>query len=355
VILNKIALISDIHFGVRNDTFLFLQNQIDFFTQNFIPKLIENKINTIIILGDVFDRRKFINFHTLYQVKRQIFDLLSDYEIHILTGNHDCYYKNSNEINSIDLLLSEYDNITVYSEPDLIKISGVDITIVPWINSENEEDCFNLIQNSKSRILVGHFEINGFKMYQNTIECNEGLDSSIFENFDLVLSGHFHQKSTNKKHDIVYIGAPSQYTWSDAECERGFYILDLNTLNLEFIKNDFSLFHKIEYSENIDISTFNFDVYSDKIIQIIVSEKNDNLHFDLFIQKLNDVNPFSIDVIDNSEFEFFDTGIDEDAIKSEDTISIANTYIDNFKTNLDKEKLKKKFVEVHKEAVSIKL
>jgi len=138
----KVVLINDIHIGVRNDSKYYMDSQLSFFKEQFIPYFENSGITDCFILGDLFDRRKFINFNTLYKFKRELFDVLESkgVAVHILVGNHDTTYKNTNEVNSPELLLSEYENITIYTNPQTVSLLGIPVAVVPWINSENYQE-----------------------------------------------------------------------------------------------------------------------------------------------------------------------------------------------------------------------
>ena len=99
----KIALLNDTHFGCRNDSPAFMKYQNRFYEELFFPYLIENNIKTLIHLGDVVDRRKFINHNTAHNFKHKFWNKLDELNIdtHVLLGNHDTYYKNTNEVNAI--------------------------------------------------------------------------------------------------------------------------------------------------------------------------------------------------------------------------------------------------------------
>ena len=102
----KIALLNDTHFGVRNDSPAFIKYQNRFYDELFFPYIIENKIDTLIHLGDVVDRRKFINHNTAHNFKKVFWDKLDELNIktYVIIGNHDTYYKNTNEVNALQNL-----------------------------------------------------------------------------------------------------------------------------------------------------------------------------------------------------------------------------------------------------------
>ena len=113
----KVALITDTHFGARSDSIPFDNFFNKFYTEVFFPHLERDQIKTIIHLGDVFDRRKYINFNTLKKCKEYFFDRTADLgiDVHMIAGNHDTFFKNTNEVNALDLLLREYPNVITYS------------------------------------------------------------------------------------------------------------------------------------------------------------------------------------------------------------------------------------------------
>ena len=112
----KIAIITDMHLGVRGDSKVFLDHQEKFFREVFFKHIDDNNIKTILDLGDTFDRRKLFNYVSLKRAKEFFFDQIESrgIEYHAVVGNHSVYYTNTNEINSMDLLLKEYNNFHIY-------------------------------------------------------------------------------------------------------------------------------------------------------------------------------------------------------------------------------------------------
>jgi DNA repair exonuclease SbcCD nuclease subunit len=237
----KVAIITDQHFGARNDSIAFLDFFQKFYDNTFFPAIDNNGIDTVLILGDTFDRRKYVNFYALDRAKKMFFDKLEErgITVHMLAGNHDTYFKNTNEVNSPDLLLQEYSNVIVIDEPETIVIDGTSICMMPWICPENYQESLDMMQNTKAEICMGHFEIAGFSMYRG-MESHDGLDKSIFEKFDLVFSGHYHHRSSDKH--IHYLGNPYELTWQDYNDPRGFHLFDTDTRRLEYIPNPYRMF-----------------------------------------------------------------------------------------------------------------
>ena len=349
----KVAIITDQHFGARNDSIAFLDFFEKFYDNTFFTTLDANGINTVLVLGDTFDRRKYVNFYALDRAKKMFFDKLEErgIRVHMLAGNHDTYYKNTNEVNSPDLLLVEYGNIDVISKPETIVIDGTSICMMPWICPENYQESLDHIKNTKAEICMGHFEIAGFAMYRG-MESHDGLAKETFEKFDLVFSGHYHHRSSDKH--IHYLGNPYELTWQDYNDPRGFHLFDLSTRELEFICNPYRMFERIEYNDK-DQDPIDLDVIelAQKYVKLVVVNKTDFYKFDKFIQKLYNKGCHEIKIIEDMS-EFQDGEIGEE-INLEDTLSVLSHYVDSIETDVDKEHIKTYMRTLYTEAVNIEV
>lgn len=349
----KVAIITDQHFGARNDSIAFLDFFEKFYDNTFFPALDANAIDTVLVLGDTFDRRKYVNFYALDRAKKMFFDKLEErgVRVHMLAGNHDTYYKNTNEVNSPDLLLVEYGNIDVISKPETIVIDGTSICMMPWICPDNYDASINEMKTTTADLCMGHFEISGFAMYRG-MESHEGLDKALFDKFDLVFSGHYHHRS-NDGH-IYYLGNPYELTWQDYNDTRGFHLFDLETRNLEFIANPYTMFERLEYNDK-DTEPVNLDELdlAQKYVKLVVVNKTDFYKFDKFIQKLYNKGCHEIKIIEDMS-EFSDGEIGEE-INLEDTLSVLAHYIDSIETDVDKEQVKTYMRTLYTEAVNIEV
>ena len=349
----KVAIITDQHFGARNDSIAFLDFFQKFYDNTFFPTLTTNNISHVLVLGDTFDRRKYVNFYALQRAKEMFFDRLASMGItvHMLAGNHDTYFKNTNDVNSPDLLLKEYDNITVIDSPTDIQVGGVDICMMPWICPENYQESLDHIKNTKADICMGHFEIAGFAMYRG-MESHDGLSKETFDKFDLVFSGHYHHRSSDNH--IHYLGNPYELTWQDFSDPRGFHLFDVTTRGLEFIENPYTMFSRIEYNdkeqEPIDLDSIDL---KDKYVKLVVVNKSDFYKFDKFITKLYNKGCHEIKIVEDMS-EFQDGEIDE-TINLEDTLSVLSHYIDSVETDVDKEQVKTFMRTLYTEAVNIEV
>ena len=340
----KIALITDTHFGARNDNPAYANYFFKFYNNVFFPYLKEHNIKTCIHLGDIVDRRKFINFKTSHDFRHKFMRRLWEEKIdtHIIVGNHDTYYKNTNEVNAVDELLTTYDGINepfIYSDPKVVEIGGMRMLFLPWVNSSNEEKTRTMLEQESADIVLGHLEIKGFEMHNN-MKSVTGLDKKLFRRFEKVLSGHFHKKSDDGQ--IYYLGCPYEFMWNDYNCQKGFHILDTETRELERIVNPYTIHEKIYYNdEENDYKDFDYSKYEDKFIKLIVEKKKDYYLFDKFIDgfyKKTKVHDIKI-IEDYSDLDA-STVADDIAERSEDTPTLLDNYVNELETDLNKDKLK---------------
>jgi len=353
---NKIALICDTHYGVRGDNPSLYNHFAKFYDNVFFPTIDRLGIDHIVHLGDVVDRRKFINFLTTKQLHNQFIEPIRKRNIRldIMVGNHDTFYKNTNEINAIDALgLTQYPNIKYWIDADTVDVKGIPILYIPWICKENQQQTLNTITSTRAEIAFGHLELNGFEMHKGSI-CDSGMESNLLSRFDIVCSGHFHHKSSAG--NIHYLGAPYEMVWSDFNDPRGFHIFDLDTRELEFIPNPHRLFHKIFYDDvnNTIESIMNqdFSVYKHTFIKVIIKNKSSPSLFDTFIDKIERCEPVDIQVVE--DHLNLDIEVEEDIVnEAEDTITILNKFVDSINTKVDKVDIKKVMQELYSEALNM--
>ena len=351
----KIAIITDQHFGARNDSIHFLDYYEKFYRDTFFTTIDENGIDTVLILGDTFDRRKYINFFTLKRSREMFFDKLcaKGIQVHMLAGNHDTYFKNTNDVNSVDLLLQEYSNINVISKPTIINVKNTNICMVPWVCPENYNDCMSVISDTNADICMGHFEIQGFAMHRG-MPSQEGLSRELFRKFDFTFSGHYHHRSSSD--GIHYLGNPYELTWQDYNDTRGFHLFDLSTRSLDFIKNPNVMFHRIVYDDKVEsiteINNKDLSKYTNTYVKVVVINKTNPYLFDKFMNNLYNVNPVDITIAE--DFTDLTEGVEDDMVdQAEDTITIINKFVDGIQEeHIDNEKLKTVMRELYVEALN---
>ena len=349
----KAVLITDQHFGARNNSLQILEHQKKFYEETFFPFLDASGITTVITLGDFFDHRKYTNNYIIYQSKKIFFDELKrrNIQTYMIVGNHDCSFKNSLFPNTPDILLAEYDNVTVISSPQTVDINGFEIAMIPWICQENYDDSYDVIKNSTSDVLFGHLEIDGFLMYRGA-ESHGGLSPKLFDRYDKVFSGHYHHRSS--KGNITYLGTPYELTWQDYADPKGFHVFDLESRELTFIQNPNTIFVKLHYDdldqEPLDLSSLNlYNCY----VKLIVLNKTDFYKYDQFLNKLSNKGAIEVKVIE--DIGDFTNGEITEGVSLEDTHTVLNHYIDSVETDVDKSEIKKYIQSLYREAINQEL
>jgi metallophosphoesterase superfamily enzyme len=341
----KVAIITDQHFGARKNSKLFHDYFLKFYNDVFFPTLEQYGITTIVDMGDTFDSRKGIDFSALSWAKNNYYDRLQDMgvKVHTIVGNHTAYYKNTNDVNAVDLLLREYDNVTVYSEPTEVKLDKLKVLFIPWINQENEKETYQLIENTICSCAMGHLELQGFRVNKQIV-MEHGHDCELYSKFTKVFSGHYHTRSDNGR--VYYLGNPYEMFWSDVGDRRGFTIFDTETLEHTPVDNPYRLFYNIYY-EDTNYQTFDAREYENKIVKVIVRKKSNTKKFEKFIDKLYASGVAELKVLENFVIEKTE---DFEVFESEDTLSILNRYIEEAEINLDKSTIQKLMQEIYQEA-----
>lgn len=340
----KILLITDQHFGVRNDNQHFINHYKKFYNEIVIPFIKVSKINTVIALGDTFDKRRSINFMSLNEAKEMWFNPLEDMGVrmHMLTGNHDIYYKNTLRINAPRELLGEYGNIIVHDEPTTVMFDGCNILLLPWICDGNRDASFKKIQTSPARVCMGHLELNGFEAHPGHV-MESGMDASIFSKFEKVFSGHYHTKST--KENITYLGNPYQLYWNDYGCKRGFHVFDTETLKTTFYRNPFNTFHKLYYNGGVSIP--DETELKGTFVKLIVEDKGDYAKFDYTVKKLQDMSLGDLKIIEDLSVELENS---DSVLETEDTMTLLDNYIDEIDLKVSKPNVKNVMRSLYMEA-----
>jgi predicted phosphodiesterase len=339
----KIAMLNDTHFGVRNDSEAFREYQLRFYNEIFFPYLQEHKIKTLVHLGDVVDRRKFINFNTASVFRKQFWDRLYEEQIdtHIIIGNHDTYYKNTNEVNAIENLYTSFDKKHepwIYTRPSVVDFDGTSILFMPWICDDTREESMKMINSAKAEIVMGHLEIKGVEM-QNGVINDHGLNKSDFKRFDKVISGHFHKHTDDGQ--IYYNGAQYEMTWSDYKDQKAFNIFDTETREITRVINPLTIHNKIIYDDKKNnYDKFDLNPYHKHFVKLIILNKTDEEQFDRLVNRLyKEIQIHDLTILE--DFSDIKASVKDEALDmGEDTITFLNNYVDQLETDVDKQKLK---------------
>lgn len=348
----KIAILSDSHAGSRGDSTAFMNYFDKFFYDVFFPYLEEHNISTIYHLGDIVDKRKYINYLSAQHLRKFVKTCdMKNIELNVILGNHDLYHKNSSDVNAMRELFSDSKlKINFYQKAQEVDIDGLKVAVIPWIHSGNYHESMKFIENTTAQIAFGHLEISGFSMYKGSVN-EHGFSRKIFDKFDMVMTGHFHHRSSDGH--IYYVGAPFEMTWSDWNDERGFHIFDTETRELTYVRNPFSMFHKIVYNDSVvdEYLEQDWSKIEKTYVKMIVQEKKDEKKFDSFFDKLQKSNPLKLQVIeDSNNIEMNGEELD---FESEDTLKLMRAEVQGLDTSINKSRLEDLIVEVYNESLMV--
>ena len=318
IINSEIGIFSDPHYGVHRNSETWHKialNHAKWAAEQFKARSIKD----IIIPGDIFHDRNDIAVNTLHNVT-DIFDCLRDFNIIITVGNHDAFYKDKSDINSVSILRG-WSNITVVDKLVVLETHGRKIALCPWGQNIEEVPACDLI--------VGHFEINSFKMNSFKV-CTNGLKASdLTSRAKLTITGHFHHREERKYNEstILYVGCPYQQDWGDYGTTKGLYTLDLDTLKYEFVENNISpRYNKVRYSE-LASGTYTPEslrgFISGNIVKFFIDKPLEPDTVDTIIRKLVSIKPVEFTI----EYDYSQSSMinSEEANTKDFNISVDNS------------------------------
>lgn len=337
----KYAILGDIHFKkLKTELERSYREKVLYFVSKTLE---ERKIDNVIQLGDFFDDRKNLDvfeFVKTQEYYKKYFGKIDSFLT--LTGNHDSYLKNTNDINSTSIFQQLFPNFFCISEIKELPFG----LIVPWINESNIEQ-FNEAIQKKHKYCFGHFEINSFSMVKG-FEETHGLSSALFNNCDKVFSGHFHL--VQDKNNISYVGSLFQNDRNDINDIKRILILDTDTDEIEEIKIPFELFKRVSINSEDDMTDDLIDSFDEKIVDIVFNVPK-SLKREKYMDKIIDAaTTFEFNIIDNSELckEAIDMNVENEEIGEifTDFLKISDTIDDK-----RKEALNTVFTDIYKELI----
>ena len=206
---DEIVFISDVHFGVRNGSFDWLEIMRRYFYDFFMP-LIRNEISSgkhpvVVVAGDYFDNRQYVDINVLNVAYQTMVDISGICPVYIMVGNHDIYKKNDTDVNSL-VIFNNVRNVNIISKISQITLmNGSTFLLVPWIGDISKENKIIAEHKDDFDYLVFHTEISGMT-YDNNRSITNGLNLSVMDDKCRILSGHIHKRQEGKKG--LYFGSP---------------------------------------------------------------------------------------------------------------------------------------------------
>jgi hypothetical protein len=352
----KLALITDLHYGIRNDSVILLDNNKRFLDNVFFPRLRQEDIHTVVCLGDLLDRRKYINYLVAHRLRTDFMEAMwrnDVHQFHWILGNHDIFWRQRTDVNAADELYPTcvYDApfFHVYDEATEVHFDNTKVLFVPWICDQNREQCYELINKTDARICFGHLEITGFEMYKGIVS-RDGEDRERYQNFDTVCTGHYHHRSSDGR--IFYLGASGEFIWSDHNDDRGFHIYDCDSRELTFIKNPHTLFAKVFYDDaNGQYNGIDAAQLNGKFVKVVVKSRTNSDAYNTFMAQVESAQPAELQVVeDHLNLNLVtDSNIVSDA---KSTLDIMREYIQSTNNLVNATKLDSLIVDLYHRALS---
>ena len=308
-ITGKIALIGDTHFARRVDTKLVREliekGQLDYF-ESLVPKFKESGVTTIFFTGDVHDTKNSINVKALINTKRLLQDTFKDFDIHIITGNHDMYDENTCDYDYVSLeLFDNIPNVTLHLKGiTKMKVNGYDWYMMPWITNNALPgfiDYISKITDHKNTVFFGHFEMMNIDMEGGNMAIH-GTDPSLYtKHAKYIFSGHYHGKSLTEidSSSINYLGSPYPLTYANSDQEHGVWILNEDMTN-DFLVNDISPQFTTIWDTN-DITKI--ETLNNKFARIYMSKSKTEEEKFKFINLIKELQPLHINKLYYEEDE----------------------------------------------------
>jgi len=284
---DRVAIFTDLHLGVHQNSSTW-HNISKQWSTWFIQDLKDKDIDTIFFTGDFFHSRSEISVSTIQAASDLLSQFNSDFKIYMIPGNHDCYYKDKSDVNSLSIL-NGYNNINVFNNVSYIQTTnGKCFAFCPW--------GFSYEDIKPVDIIFGHFEIESFKMNAHKL-CEHGFKpKDLLKKSPLVFSGHFHLNEEREYDDgkIVYVGSPFQLDFGERDSKKGYYILDTNNLYYTFVENQTTPVHKkILLSEIVNTPIENI---KSNFVKLVLDVHLDQEKLDTIVRQINEKSPLSLTI-----------------------------------------------------------
>jgi DNA repair exonuclease SbcCD nuclease subunit len=345
----KIALVADTHWGVRSESKVFLR-QAEEWSRNFFKYLNENDIKHVFHLGDLVDRRKYVNFLVASSIRKYwVAPIIKNgIKAYHIAGNHDVYFTNTNYINSLRELLPWWreDHFQLFDDDAaIVELDNIRFAMIPWICAANEKQIAEFIENVPATYACAHLELKGFDFYRGQ-KAEHGLDHGVFGAYHRVWTGHYHTQS--ERDNIHYVGAPYEMVWSDYDDPRGFWVFDTETHECVFVQNQERMFLKVHVRGEDDYA-FSPGAYADKIVKLIVPPDADPVVVEKLTAEIESELPADIQVVDD---HLNKDALDEIELGEDvgDTVDILKECVEQLDADVDKEALTSLLIELYSEA-----
>lgn len=254
----KIGIFTDFHWGVNKNSEEKVRTGEEVM-QQYARAMEKEGCDEVIFMGDWNHSRDFIHVNTQERARQSLEWFASFFEhVHMIIGNHDCHYKDTNDVNSVQQF-DRIPNVSVHKEYAEIDFGDKTFALCPWAT----------LPKKKVAVALGHFEFSGAALVGAISKGPYTMDA-LTKFAPLVFSGHFHirkeyETNTGK---VITAGCPYEQNWGDVGNKKGFYVLDTDTLEYTFHENTFSPRHIV--SRWSKIREFDTSQIKNNYVKIIV-------------------------------------------------------------------------------------
>lgn len=350
--VKRIWILGDMHLGVRSSSLEWLDMMKDFYDNQFIPTLLKNyqEGDILVQVGDAFDNRQSINIRVLHYAVDLFERLGKILPVHTIAGNHDIWAKKSNEVTSIDTL-KWIPNVAIYKEPKTFNWGNREVLLMPWRrDTDHERETLEEFQNS--RIVFCHSEVRGIKLNKK-VDNLHGVESSTYDRFDAVFSGHIHYRQRRGK--LRMVGTPYELTRSDMDNTKGFDLLNLEDMSETFFENTISpKFVKFYLTQlyNVPLGEFKDAIRNNYVDLYIPSNIATTSALSRLINKVQSISrKIDPNIYEQDTFldkDMYDMNEIEDLYKNYNILHLCNMYVDNLGHNEEvKNQIKARLKKLH--------
>jgi len=304
----KTILISDLHFGNKNNSTNHNDDLLKFF-ETIISDPRNGGINNLYVLGDVFHQREQLDISTI-NAAIEGFNMLSRwFNVIVVKGNHDLYYRDRRDVHSL-VTIEKYVDIVDYN----LKID--DKLLTSWLlNGEEYDEIIEMTKKDKIKQVFGHYEFSKFKMNDHYV-MEHGQSHKELSHVNQIFTGHYHKRQ--EKDNVIYIGTPFPFDFNDAnDMERGYVVVDGD--DYEYRNYQSVSVVSVEYKEFL---ADNYTNQENTTIRVIINEDIDQVVMDELKDKMEESNfrdsriAYKID----KKKEEVDLELNPDDIKDIDTV-----------------------------------
>ncbi len=245
----KFIHLSDLHLGKRVNEFSMIEDQ-RYILKEILTIINDVKPDGVLIAGDVYDRT--VPSEDAMKLWDEFLISLAEKKLPVfaISGNHDSAIRFSDHSALVETsgihLSPEYDGIAkFYTLQD--ENGPVNIYLLPFIKPATVRAIFpdEKIEDytDACRVAISHMNVNAeerniivaHQMIIGSIRCEseevsvgglDGVDFSVFNDFDYVALGHLHGKQKIGRDTIRYCGTPLKYSFSEKDHKKSVTIVE---------------------------------------------------------------------------------------------------------------------------------